>query len=191
MSVQAVVVALVVVVVVVVINKRAEAKRVYETSVESHHGYQMSPTQSTVRCQYGFSSIPVYVLTRRIQLQVSLGDVGFSVRDHAPDASGTATAMTEGHTERSTKSKKKRYKTKPMSSKERKKIDAKKGKSGGSVSSSRSDSDGTWRPNPDNLDDSAWENALRKFFQKHNSDKLSDVPKMAKIYSRKRGCFLH
>jgi len=47
--------------------------------------------------------------------------------------------------------------------------------------------DSGWSPNPQDMKSSAFEASLKEFFEKFNPAKVSDVPKMAKIYNKKRG----
>lgn len=93
---------------------------------------------------------------------------------------------------KSSDGKTKRHKTKPTNKKERIKKTKRSQKSGAEPpDAKRGGSDDVWVPDPNDLDETEWEKALISFFTKHNKDKLPSVPKMARMYSRKRGKYMH
>ena len=96
--------------------------------------------------------------------------------------------------DKSKKKKKKGAKTEPSSSgkarssrhsassrrsKKSKKKEKKSSKGGGGDS-------GGYSPDPNGMTSGYFQKSLQEFFKKHNAGKLGDVPKMAKIYNKKR-----
>jgi hypothetical protein len=105
-------------------------------------------------------------------------------------------SSTKGHKHRSKKNSKKRQ-TKPTSSQSRKsrhqRSPSKSRRGRGSSTSSRDvgksekGNDMKWTPDPDTMSSGEFERSLTKFFRKYNDAKVIMVPKMAKIYNKKRG----
>ena len=134
----------------------------------------------------------------RAQSQTATSDVRFSLAASSIGDRAASVASTEGREngkKQKQKKRKKKSKTRPVApdGKSRKSRHRRKGGGGAGKADAKEQAgeggDDSWSPDPNDLDGVAWEKTLLAFFRKHNPDKVGDVPKMAKIYRKKRGWF--